>query len=84
MHLINVNAQKRRFLKMHLINVNAQKRRFLKMLQYPIMSFTKPENAQKNRYLWLRIFYQADQCECTKTYVFLLLISVQKRSNVNG
>ena len=35
--------QERRFLKTHSINVNAQKRRFLKTLQYPTMSFTKAE-----------------------------------------
>ena len=35
--------RKRRFLKTHLINVNAQKRRFLKTLQYATMGFTKTE-----------------------------------------
>ena len=54
------------FLKTHLINVNAQKRRFLKMLQYATMSFTKTQ-----------------QCERTKTEVFLTVF-VRKPSSVNG
>ena len=75
--------QKWRFLKTHLINVNAQKRRFLKTLQYPTMSFTKTEqcertktdvfrcvfvigqisvNAQKRRFS-LRFCTKTEQCE---------------------
>ena len=64
--------QKRRLLKTQMINVNAQKRRFLKILQYPAMSLTKTGSMRrhKNGYLWLRIYYQADQRERTKTDVF--------------
>ena len=41
--------KKGRFLKTHLINVNAQRWRFLKTLQYATMSFTKTEQCERTK-----------------------------------
>ena len=49
--------QKRRFLKTHLINVNAQKRGFLKMLQYQIVSFIKMEQCERTKMDFLLLVF---------------------------
>ena len=69
---------------MHLINVNAQKRRFVKMLQHSTMTFTKPEQGERTKVDIFGIVYKIlDQCERTKTDVFHFFF-IEKQSNING
>ena len=100
--------QKRRFSKTHLINVNAQKRRFLNTLQHSTLSFIKLEqcestktnifgsvfvirqinvNAQKRRFLntlqySTLSFIKLEQCESTKTDIFGSVFVI-RQINVN-